>query len=234
METSLDYYKSKYEEFNKLNAKKAELERIIQDLRSKSESLEHKSSKQSSKILKYKDRLSSLKARFLDAELEIAKKNTENDVLRVEKEETLKKLSKMEAMLNERTHQLSQMPQFSESDLHEGSKANLKAEIGDSLMSSQLTFGDRPKKDSEHTDALRKISGDSVEDLEGLKGDNEILMQKCKKLTQDNEINRGVIGKLESQLKRLQSEKEELAAQVKCLINKETDIESSCEDKVEF
>ena len=180
--------------------------------------------------MKYKDRLSSLKAKFIDTELEIAKKNTEIDVLRVEKEETLKKLSKMENMLNERTLQLSQTPQFSESDFHEGSKANLKAEIGDSL----LNFGEKPKKESEHNDVLRKISGESEEDLEGLKGDNEILLQKCKKLTSDNEINRGVIGKLESKIKRLQSEKEELAAQVNCLINKETDIESNCENKVDF
>ena len=184
--------------------------------------------------MKYKDRLSSLKAKFIDTELEISKKNTEIDVLRVEKEETLKKLAKMENMLSERTQQLYQTPQFSESDFHEGSKANLKAEIGDSLMSSQLNFGDKPKKESEHADALRKISGEPDEDLDSLKGDNEILMQKCKKLTHDNEINRGVIGKLESQIKRLQSEKEELAAQVKCLINKETDIESNCENKVDF
>ena len=184
--------------------------------------------------MKYKDRLSSLKAKFIDTELEISKKNTEIDVLRVEKEETLKKLAKMENMLSERTQQLYQTPQFSESDFHEGSKENLKAEIGDSLMSSQLNFGDKPKKESEHADALRKISGEPDEDLDSLKGDNEILMQKCKKLTHDNEINRGVIGKLESQIKRLQSEKEELAAQVKCLINKETDIESNCENKVDF
>ena len=88
------------------------------------------------------------------------------------------------------------------------------------------------KKTKENSD-LRK-SGENEEEIEFLKGENEILMQKCKTLTKENEINRDLIGKLETSIRNLQKEKDVLSAQAKCLTKEEIDLQSNVENKVNF
>jgi len=195
--------------------------------------LEQKSSKQSAKILKCKDRLNSIKTKCIDKELEISKKNTEIDILRLEKTESIKKISKMEIVLNDKNQQLSKIEEVSEfQDID--NKDNLNSEFSDyySINPGQLNLIEKNKRNSENSD-LRK-SGENEEEIEFLKGENEILMQKCKTLTKENEINRDLIGKLETSIRNLQKEKDVLSAQAKCLIKEEIDLQSNVENKVNF
>lgn len=139
----------------------------------------------------------------------------------------------MEIVLNDKNQQLSKIEEVSEfQDID--NKDNLNSEFSDyySINPGQLNLIEKNKRNSENSD-LRK-SGENEEEIEFLKGENEILMQKCKTLTKENEINRDLIGKLETSIRNLQKEKDVLSAQAKCLIKEEIDLQSNVENKVNF
>ena len=229
LETSLEYYKSKYEEFLKLFAKKTELEKIIHDLKVQLEESLFLNSSQATKISKHKDLILSLKAKNIDIELEISKKNTENDLLNLQKLDLHKRIEKLEVSLmekNEEIQEKTEKPAFSNdlrSDLCEYLNAN-----------GQLNFFDKNKRESiEFSKNLQNLKNDE-EEMEILHKENALLLEKCKSLSNENEGNRGLLGKMEKTVSNIQKEKEELLAQIKYFMNKESDLQTNVENNVKF
>ena len=216
IEKSLDYYKSKYEEFSKLSEKKLELEKVIQTQKTKLEDYEQIHLKQNKKNQKFKDRLSALKVKCIDIELEISKKNTENDVLKLEKNDLMKTIAKMEISINDKSQILNKI---NEKSIDLNNADSLKNDLSEYLnLNGQLLVLDGNKKEVEVNEAKQM---NYEEEIEYLKGENDILLQKCKALNNENELNRNLINKIENAMRNIQKEKEELLAQNKYLMNKE-------------
>lgn len=214
MEASLEFYKSKYEEYGKVLEKNKEYERILKTNKSQFDEIKENNSKLTKKNFKYKEKISKFKEKQIDLELEISKKHTEIDILNVQKEELLKNISKCELNLSEKNKILMDMnekklcPEIR--DIIE--QNNLKSDLTDLINLDNFENFEEGKKQKEQ---IKIEEEDKKDDIDIVKKENTLLLEKCKDLLQENEKYKSQMQNVESSFKDLQKEKNELAMQLK-------------------
>lgn len=176
--------------------------------------------------MKYKERLSKLKAKCIDIDLEISKKNTENDLLKLEKNEMLKRISKLEISLNDKNKQISTITYETE-DFQISNENNLKSDLSEYLNAEGNLVFEKNKNESDEGNKIKLMKDEIEEELEYIKGENIILLEKCKNISNENENNKGLIGKMENILKNLQKEKNDLSDEINALLTKESASQSN-------
>lgn len=214
METSLEFYKSKYEEFSNVMEKAKEREQLINSNKMKIEELESKISQQATKILKYKERVSKVKEKYIDLELEVSKKNTEIDLLKLQNSDLSQTIMKLEVSLNEKTKILFDVKN---ADSHENiPQINLKSDLLDTMKEENFQNLENPiKRDLDISKPNKSEQDEKSDDMEIIKKENQLLMEKCKKLYIENENNKAYISKVELSMQNTQKEKNELSLKLR-------------------
>lgn len=213
METSLEFYKSKYEEFSNLMERAKEKEQLINSNKIKIDELENKISQQASKIVKYKDRVSKLKEKYIDLELEVSKKNTEIDLLKLQNSDLSQTIMKLENSLNEKNRILFEKNPESNENIPQ---INLKSDLLDTMKEENFQNLENPiKRDLEISNKNKSEQDEKNDDMEIIKKENQLLMEKCKKLYIENENNKAYISKVELSMHNTQKEKNELSLKLR-------------------
>lgn len=217
LEKSLDYYKTKYDDYSNITEMNKELTKALETLKNQNEDLQKKSDISELKISKYIEKLDQIQVEKLNLELEISKNNSE--LLRIKQEisEFHEKLLKKDARIFELQNKLENMQMF------EGNKGvsffdsppkNLKNELN-GLISE---ISEVPGNENDNA-----VQGEKIELLidELQQKDKEMrhLMEKCKELQKEN-------GDLLMKIEKLNEEVKKVSLQ-----NKNTAIELKKENK---
>lgn len=132
----------------------------------------------------------------------------------MQKEELLKNISKCELNLSEKNRILMDMnekklcPEIREII----EQNNLKSDLTDLINLDNFENFEEGKKQKEQ---IKIEEEDKKDDIDIVKKENTLLLEKCKDLLQENEKYKSQMQNIDSSFKDLQKEKNELAMQLK-------------------
>lgn len=217
LEKSLDYYKTKYDDYSNITEMNKELTKALETLKNQNEDLQKKNDISELKISKYIEKLDQIQVEKLNLELEISKNNSE--LLRIKQEisEFHEKLLKKDARIFELQNKLENIQMFESNKggfFFDSPPKNLKNELNGLISEISEVPG------NENGNA---VQGEKIELLidELQQKDKEMrhLMEKCKELQKEN-------GDLLMKIEKLNEEVKKVSLQ-----NKNTAIELKKENK---
>lgn len=178
LEDSLEFYKSKFDEYNKCLIKIKDQDKTIDTLKIKLKENEKIISLQSSKLSKTKQKLNYFKTKSIDSEIEISKINTENQFLKNDYNEMENKLSNLNIILTDKENQINKI-----NDEKLIKELNKDYE-NENLEKYILEIRPRESIDKKNFDLENKKDHD--EEIEFLEKNQNILIEKYKKIEIEN------------------------------------------------
>lgn len=214
----MEFYKQKYEEYLRTTSTMADYANELEDRDEKIRDLEKIRENLHAKLEKYMAQISQEKNNSLNLEMELARKNTEIEIMKNEKNRLEQIVNDYEARLHDANKQIHQLTQEKEDALlnlesEHGQRSGKKGADGADFLEiianlerelEQVRSQPDPKKSAEEGQ------------IEILVKENEILKSKCKEIQAENESLIHEIEKNENPkiTERFKAENEKLKAEL--------------------
>lgn len=220
MEGTLEFYKQKYEDYTRIALQMSDMEKQSVTHRNKIEELSAYNENLSAKVNVYREKIEAEKTRNITLDVELTRRATEIDALKIEKKRIESLCNDLELQVKEQNKLIERHEKEFENRRMFGSSLGVDRFGG---KSSGQDFQEIIMALEKENEALRLGKSEVVQavvmedgEAEIIKKENEIIKNKCKQIEAENENLRKVISSSEDvkYVERITNDNQELKKEV--------------------